>query len=173
MSIQNMQNFTLFQIRRNNRKKEQPEKVICQKRMQVNSWYPYSNFVKKKLYYIFETLKPNSQEMAKNFEKRILQMFHRITFFTYIPVNPYHFIKKHHNRCTLGTPHSLDRGTGTTRPYTVNSLLNVTCRRIRPHRYLFQCSSILFYPAQFLKFQGEGRWQFLWKTKSKQNLCGL
>ncbi len=25
----------------------------------------------------------------------------RITFYTYVPVNPNHFLKKHHNRCTL------------------------------------------------------------------------
>ncbi len=47
------------------------------------------------------TLKPNSQETAQNFEKGVLQKFLRITFYTYVLVNPYHFIKKHHNRCTL------------------------------------------------------------------------
>jgi hypothetical protein len=41
------------------------------------------------------------QETAQNFEKGVLQKFLRITFYTYIPVNPYHFLKKHHNRCTL------------------------------------------------------------------------
>jgi hypothetical protein len=25
----------------------------------------------------------------------------RITFYTYLPVNPYHFLTNHHNRCTL------------------------------------------------------------------------
>ncbi len=39
--------------------------------------------------------------MAKNFEKRILQKCLRINFYTYIPMNPYNFLKKHYNRCTL------------------------------------------------------------------------
>ncbi len=37
---------------------------------------------------------PNSQEMALNFEKFVLQRHLRITFYTYIPLNPYHFSKK-------------------------------------------------------------------------------
>jgi hypothetical protein len=49
----------------------------------------------------FKALKPNSQETAQNFEKGVLQKFLRITFYTYIPMNPHHFLKKHHNRCTL------------------------------------------------------------------------
>ncbi len=49
---------------------------------------------------LFETLKPNSQEMAQ-FEKRVLQKCLRITFYTFKPVNPFHFLKKHQNRCTL------------------------------------------------------------------------
>jgi hypothetical protein len=72
-----------------------------------NSAYPYSNFVKKKflghISTFFLTLKPNSQETAQNFVKGVLQKFFRITFYTYIPVNPYHFLKRHHNRCTLLT----------------------------------------------------------------------
>ncbi len=51
--------------------------------------------------HIFETLKPNSQETAQNFEKRVLQKCLRHTFYTQKPVNPFHFLKKHHNRCTL------------------------------------------------------------------------
>ncbi len=39
--------------------------------------------------------------MAKNFEKCILQKCLRINFYTYIPVNPFKFLKKHCNRCTL------------------------------------------------------------------------
>jgi hypothetical protein len=39
--------------------------------------------------------------MAKNFEKCILQMCLRINFYAHIPVNPYNFLKKHYNRCTL------------------------------------------------------------------------
>jgi hypothetical protein len=31
--------------------------------------------------------------MAKSFEKRILQKWHRINFYTYIPMNPYNFLK--------------------------------------------------------------------------------
>ncbi len=46
-------------------------------------------------------LKPDSQEMAQNFEKRVLQKCLRITFYTYNPVNPFNFLKKHLNRCTL------------------------------------------------------------------------
>lgn len=46
-------------------------------------------------------MKPNSQATAQNFEKRILQKCLRIHFCTYISVNPLHFIKKHHNHCTL------------------------------------------------------------------------
>jgi hypothetical protein len=46
-------------------------------------------------------LKPDSQETVQNFEKRVLQKCLRITFYTYQPVNPFHFLKKHHNRCTL------------------------------------------------------------------------
>ncbi len=50
----------------------------------------------------FETLKPDSQETAQNFEKRILQKcLFTFTFYTYKPVNPFHFLKKHLNRCTL------------------------------------------------------------------------
>jgi hypothetical protein len=52
-----------------------------------------------------ETLKPYSQETAKNFEKRVLQKGLRIAFYIYIPVNLHHFLKKHHNHCTLGTIH--------------------------------------------------------------------
>ncbi len=39
-----------------------------------------------------ETLKPNSQETAQNFETRILLKCLRIAFYSYIPANPYHFI---------------------------------------------------------------------------------
>jgi hypothetical protein len=39
--------------------------------------------------------------MARNFEKRVLQKCLRITFYTYKPVNPFHFLKKHQNNCTL------------------------------------------------------------------------
>ena len=46
-------------------------------------------------------LKTYSQEMAQNFEKHVLQKCLRIAFYTYIPVNLYNFLKKHHNRCTL------------------------------------------------------------------------
>ncbi len=49
----------------------------------------------------FETFKPYSQETAQNFEKRVLQKGLRIPFYTYIPVNLHHFLKKHHNHCTL------------------------------------------------------------------------
>jgi hypothetical protein len=35
-------------------------------------------------YHFFQTLKPNSQEMAQNFEKDVLQKCLRITFYTYI-----------------------------------------------------------------------------------------
>jgi hypothetical protein len=45
--------------------------------------------------------KPYSQETAQNFEKLVLQNCLRIAFYTYIPVNLYNFLKKHHNRCTL------------------------------------------------------------------------
>ncbi len=38
---------------------------------------------------------------AQNFEKRVLKRFLRITFYTYIPVIPCHFLKKHHYRCAL------------------------------------------------------------------------
>ncbi len=51
--------------------------------------------------YFFETFKPDSQETAQNFEKPVLQKCLRITFYTYKPVNPFHFLKKHQNRCTL------------------------------------------------------------------------
>jgi hypothetical protein len=56
----------------------------------------------------FKTLKPNSQETAQNFEKGVLQKFLRIAFYTYIPVNPYHFLKKHHKRYTLLSSNLLD-----------------------------------------------------------------
>jgi hypothetical protein len=39
--------------------------------------------------------------MAQNFEKRVLQKCLRIDFYTYIPVNLHHFLKKPHNHCTL------------------------------------------------------------------------
>ncbi len=47
--------------------------------------------------------KHNSQEtdFFLKFQKHILQKCIRITFYTYIPVNPYHFLKKHHNRSKL------------------------------------------------------------------------
>ncbi len=44
--------------------------------------------------HFFETLKPDSQETAQNFEKRVLQKFLRSTFYTYKPMNPFHFLKK-------------------------------------------------------------------------------
>jgi hypothetical protein len=40
----------------------------------------------------FETLKPNSQETPQNFEIRVFQKGFRTIFYTYIPVNPYHFL---------------------------------------------------------------------------------
>jgi hypothetical protein len=43
-------------------------------------------------------LQPNSQEKAKIFTKASLQY---ILHLQYIPVNPYPFLKKHHNLCTL------------------------------------------------------------------------
>jgi hypothetical protein len=58
-------------------------------------------------YHFFESLKPDSQETAQNFEKRILLKCLRITFYTYKPMNPFHFLKKHQNRCTLLEIHSL------------------------------------------------------------------
>ncbi len=39
--------------------------------------------------------------MAQNFEKRVLQKCLRITFYPYKPMNPFHFLKKHQNHCTL------------------------------------------------------------------------
>jgi hypothetical protein len=51
--------------------------------------------------HFFETLKPDSQETAKKFEKRVLQKCLRITFYAYKTVNPFYFLKKHQNRCTL------------------------------------------------------------------------
>jgi hypothetical protein len=83
----------------------------------------------------FETLKPNSQETAQNFEKHVLLKCLRIAFYTYIPVNRYNFLKKHHNRSTLMCPllpgsgggaHSLAQEglgeslRGTTRGHTVH-----------------------------------------------------
>jgi hypothetical protein len=62
---------------------------------------PIFKFCKEKVFMSFETLKPDSQEMAQNVEKRILQKCFRITFYTYKPVNPFHYLKKHQNRCTL------------------------------------------------------------------------
>jgi hypothetical protein len=44
---------------------------------------------------------PSSQETAQNFEKHVLQKCLRIAFYTYMPVNLYHFLKKPHNRSTL------------------------------------------------------------------------
>ncbi len=44
---------------------------------------------------------PDSQKTAQNFEKRVSQKCLRITFYTYKPMNPFHFLKKHQNRCTL------------------------------------------------------------------------
>jgi hypothetical protein len=38
------------------------------------------------------SLMPDSQETAQNFEKRVLQKCLRITFYTYKPVNPFHFL---------------------------------------------------------------------------------
>jgi hypothetical protein len=46
-------------------------------------------------------LKLDLQETAQNFEKRVLQKCFRVTFYTYIPVKPFHFLKKHQNHCTL------------------------------------------------------------------------
>ncbi len=80
MSIKKRIILRWFQIRGNNLKR----KVICQKLLQV------SNIEEDKL-----------QETAQNFEKHVLQKCLRIAFYTYIPVNLNHFLKKHHNRCTL------------------------------------------------------------------------
>jgi hypothetical protein len=38
---------------------------------------------------------------GSNLEKRVLLKFPRNYFYTYMPVNPYHFIKKSHNHCAL------------------------------------------------------------------------
>jgi hypothetical protein len=43
---------------------------------------------------LFETLQPDSQETAQNFEKRVLQKCLRITFYAYKTVNSFHFLKK-------------------------------------------------------------------------------
>ncbi len=68
-------------------------------------FYTHIQILQRKSFYVilafFETLKPDSQETAQNFEKRVLQKCLRITFYTYKPVNPFNFIKKHQNRCTL------------------------------------------------------------------------
>ncbi len=121
-------------------KKVHPEKVICQKLLQISNteeenpqfctlfspvtfcqqsfiiflnsfeisvkfciiFIPIFKFCGKNVFrsyqHFLKTLKPNSQETAQNFEKGVLQKFLRITN---IPVNPYHILKKHHNRCTL------------------------------------------------------------------------
>ncbi len=66
---------------------------------------PIFKFCEEKVFrsykHFFETLKPCSQETAQNFEKRVLQKCLGIAFFTYILVNLHHFLKKHHNHCTL------------------------------------------------------------------------
>jgi hypothetical protein len=62
---------------------------------------------------LFEVLKPNSQETAQN-SQNVLQMWQRITFYTYIPVNPLHFLKKQHNRCTSAAVYNC-----TTNPFLV------------------------------------------------------
>jgi hypothetical protein len=60
--------------------------------------------VKKKFFgHISIFLNPYSHETAQNFEKHVLQKCLIIAFYTYIPVNLYTFLKKHHNRCTLLT----------------------------------------------------------------------
>ncbi len=72
---------------------------------------PIFKFCEEKVFrsykHFFETLKPNSQETAQNFEKLVLQKCLRIAFYTYIPVNLYSFLKNHHNRCTLLTNSAL------------------------------------------------------------------
>jgi hypothetical protein len=66
---------------------------------------PIFKFCKEKVFmsyqHFFETLKPDSQETAQHFEKSVLQKCLRITFYTYKPMNPFHFQQKHQNRCTL------------------------------------------------------------------------
>ncbi len=68
-------------------------------------WIPIFKFCEYKVFrsyqHFFETLKPYPQETAQNFEKRFLQKGLRIAFYTYIPVNLHHILKKHHNHCTL------------------------------------------------------------------------
>ncbi len=67
-------------------------------------WYPHSNFYKKKIsrsyLHFFETSKSNSQETAQNVEKHVYKRV-RIALYTNIPVNPYHFLNKSRNHCTL------------------------------------------------------------------------
>ncbi len=70
---------------------------------------PKFKFCEEKVFrsykHFFETLKPYSQETAQNIEKHVLQKCLRIAFYTYIPVNLYHFLEKH-NRCTLTHTHT-------------------------------------------------------------------
>ncbi len=111
-----------FQICGNNRKKIHPEKVICQTLLQLSSieeenlWF-FTLFLA--VTFLLANFSHFSQQFRKqhkilrcfdthfqNFEKRVLQKCFRITFYTYKPVNPFHFLKKHQNRCTLGDIHS-------------------------------------------------------------------
>ncbi len=51
--------------------------------------------------HFFATLKPNSQARPENIENCFCQKCLRIFLYIYIPVNPFNFLKKHDNHCTL------------------------------------------------------------------------
>ncbi len=135
MSIKKRRILRWFQIRGNNWIKVHPEKAVYSGRREktpilhpfffnffVRKFFaffqqfrnqrkiPYSNFVKKKfLCHISTSLKLKNltrKKRLKILKESVLQRFFRITFYTHIHVNAYHFLK-HHNRCILR-----DCGTG-------------------------------------------------------------
>jgi hypothetical protein len=67
--------------------------LFCLNRRLVWSLCPACEIILIAFAFAFETLKPYSQETAQNFEKHVLQKCLRIAFYTYIPMNLYHFLK--------------------------------------------------------------------------------
>ncbi len=72
---------------------------MTQKKIYFFFAYDYSKYANfhtdsKSVEIIEKQVHPETRETAQNFEKLILQMFLRITVYTYIPVNLYHFLKK-------------------------------------------------------------------------------
>jgi hypothetical protein len=85
----------------------------------------------------FLKLKSPIRKKRLNFEKHLLQKCLRIAFYTYIPVNLYHCLKKHHNRRTLECSHHWSLGSRSFR-VTTDVIRSENSSSQRYNRYSFR-----------------------------------